>query len=207
MLFAERRETRGSLVPFVSPYGDFAKALIRLRASNRAVGASRQAAMVRALQFLYATTDSHDRSDPTRLTRRHFHLAMEEVQRQCSAGTAYNIGNALREVAEFLNAHQLSRTRIRFQNVVPRPITGDGLDSASQAEGLKKMPAAEVLEALAEISSQATDDDECIVLRIIDLLVVGGIPCGRGAHVATRLLGRGNGPRSAGSRYQGHHDG
>ena len=36
--------------------------------------------------------------------------------------------NALREVAEFLNAHQLSRTRIRFQNVVPRPITGDGLD-------------------------------------------------------------------------------
>ena len=71
--------------------------------------------MVRALQFLYATTqNSHDRSDPTRLTRRHFHLAMEEVQRQCSAGTAYNIGNALREVAEFLNAHQLSRTRIRF---------------------------------------------------------------------------------------------
>ena len=180
LLFAERRARRADpVVPFVSPYGDFAKALIRLRASNRAVGASRQAAMVRALQFLYATTqNSHDRSDPTRLTRRHFHLAMEEVQRQCSAGTAYNIGNALREVAEFLNAHQLSRTRIRFQNVVPRPITGDGLDSASQAEGLKKMPAAEVLEALAEISSQATDDDECIVLRIIDLLVVAGFRVG-----------------------------
>ena len=87
------RGARIPVVPFVSPYGDFAKALIRLRASNRAVGASRQAAMVRALQFLDATTqNSHDRSDPTRLTRRHFHLAMEEVQRQCAAGTAYNIG-------------------------------------------------------------------------------------------------------------------
>jgi hypothetical protein len=178
--FAQRRKRRSDpAVPFAPLYGDFAKALIRMRASSRTLSASFQHAMLRALQFLYETLQNpHDRCDPTRLTRRHFHLAMERVQRQCAVGTAYNLGHKFREVTEFLNVHQLSRTRIRFQNVVARPLKGDGLDPVSQAEGMRKMPSAEVLDALADISSQATDDDECIVLRIIDLLVVGGFRVG-----------------------------
>ena len=56
LLFAARRLRRADpLAPFASRYGDFAKALIRMRASNRAVGASRQLAIVRALRFLYET--------------------------------------------------------------------------------------------------------------------------------------------------------
>ena len=68
------------------------------------------------------------------------------------------------------------------------------------------MPAAEVLEALAEISSQATDDDECIVLRIIDLLAVVGFRVGE-VLTLPRDCWVGNGPLSTGSRYQGHHNG
>jgi hypothetical protein len=178
--FTQRRKRRTDPgVPFASIYGDFVKALIRMRASNRTLGTDNQDAMLRALQFLYDTLQNPlDRCDPTRLTRRHFHLAMERIQRQFAVGTAYNLGHKLREVAEFLNVHQLCRTRIRFQNVIARPLKGDRLDPVSQAEGMRKMPSAEVLNALADISSQATDDGECIVLRIIDLLVVGGFRVG-----------------------------
>lgn len=144
LLFAQRRERRSDpVLPFAPLFGDFAKAFVRMRASSRAVGSSRQEAMVRALQFLYgAIRNSHAHCDPTRLVRRHFCLAVQEVQRKCAAGTAYYIGNALWEIAEFVDAHRLSRTRIRFHNPVARPCKGDGVDPESQAAGLRKMPSA-----------------------------------------------------------------
>lgn len=179
LLFATRRRRSDPVTPFAARYADFAKALIRMRASNRAVGASRQQAMLTALRFLYETIrNPPDMGDPTRLARGHFQRAMEAIQDSCAPGTAYYLGSALREVAEFLNAHQLSRTRIHFQNPIARPSVGDGLDPASQAEGLRKMPAEEILETLADISSHASEDDECIVLRIVDLLVVAGFRVG-----------------------------
>jgi hypothetical protein len=180
LLFTQRKNRRSDpAVPFPSLYGDFAKAVIRIRASNRPLGGSVQGAMLRALRFLYTTLQNpDDAGDPTRLTRRHFHRAMQEIQGQCAAGTSYYLGHLLGEVAEFLDLHHLTRTRIHFRFVAASPFKGDRLDPVSQAEGLRKMPSAEVLDALAEISSQADGDDECILLRIIDLLVVAGFRVG-----------------------------
>ena len=93
-------------------------------------------------------------------------------------GSAYGIGHTLAEIAMFLNTHQLTRVRIHFKNPIACPRTGDGLDPASQAVGLKKMPSAEALEALAAISSHPLDENEQVLLRIIDLLVAGGFRIG-----------------------------
>jgi hypothetical protein len=126
LLFTRRKERCADpAVPFAPIYGDLAKALIRMRASSRAVGAGSQKTMVLALRFLYETLQTpHNLSDPARLTRRHFHVALEEAQRHCTVGSACNIGHALAEIAGFLNTHQISRTRIRFQNVAARPWAG-----------------------------------------------------------------------------------
>ncbi len=173
-----RKKLSDPAVPFAMPYDDFAKSIIRMRASLRGMSASSQQTMILALRFLYEALHRSRSSDPTRLVRRHFHLALEDVRRDCTAASAYNVGIYLSEIATFLNTYRLTRTRIHFQNAVPCPVKGDHLDPISQAAGLKKMPSSQVLEALAAISNDPLTDDECILLRIIDLLVVGGFRIG-----------------------------
>ncbi len=179
LVFARRRKKFSDpAVPFAPPYDDFAKAVIRTRASVRGVGASSQQMMILALRFLYEPLHQPGLSDPTQLTRRHFHLALVDARRECSEASAYGIGHTLFEVALFLNTHRLTRVRIHFKNPVARPCIGDRLDPVSQAEGLKKMPSAEALEALAAISSCPLDENEQVLLRVIDLLVAGGFRVG-----------------------------
>ena len=178
LLFTRRKaEQSDRAVPFASPYDDFAKAVIRMRASLPAVGASSQMMMILALRFLYEALQRSRLSDPTHLVRRHFHLAMEDMRRACTTQSAYSLGIHLSEIATFLNTHRLTRTRIHFHNPMACPLKGDHLDPASQA-GLKKMPSRETLEALAAISSDPLNDNERVLLRIIDLLVVGGFRVG-----------------------------
>ena len=47
-----------------------------------------------------------------------------------------------------------------------------------RSEGLLKMPSKRSLEALADISNTPLDDNERIILRMIDLLVIGGFRIG-----------------------------
>jgi len=179
VLFTRRKKKQtDSAVPFASPYDDFAKSIIRMRASQRGVGSPSQQMMILALRFLYEPLHRSRLSDPTGLTRRHFHVALEDARRECAEGSAYGIGHTLAEIAVFLNTHHLTRVRIHFKNPMPRPFCGDGLDPASQEVGMKKMPCPDAFEALAAISSQPLDEDEQVLLRIIDLLVVGGFRVG-----------------------------
>lgn len=179
LLFTRRRENRTDpAICFAPPYSDFAKAIIRIRASLRGVGASAQQGMILALRFLYEALHRSRLCDPTCLTRRHFHIALEDAHRECSEATTYSIGHSLSEIGEFLNRHQLTRIRIHFESAMRRPFHGDGTDAASQAAGLKKMPSQDALGVLAAMSSNPTDDNECVLLRIVDLLVVGGFRAG-----------------------------
>ena len=175
-----RRKKRPSdpAVPFAAPYDDFAKAIIRTRASSRGVSSTSQQVMILTLRFLYEPLYRSRLSYPTRLTRRHFNVALEDARKECAEGSAYAIGHTLSEVVVFLNTHRLTQVRIHFKNPIPNPRTGDRLDPASQAVGLKKMPSTEALEVLAAISSHPLDDNEKVLLRIVDLLVVGGFRVG-----------------------------
>ena len=173
-----RKKLADSLVPFAAPYDDFAKSIIRMRASLRGVSSASQQGMILALRFLYEPLHRSRLSDPTSLTRKHFHVALDDARKECAEGSAYGIGHTLAEIATFLNTHQLTRVRIHFRNPIACPRTGDGLDPASQATGLTKMPSAEALEALAAISSHPLDDNEQVLVRIIDLLIVGGFRIG-----------------------------
>ena len=164
VLFTRRRKRpTDPAAPFAPPFDDFAKAIIRTRASLRGVSSASQQVMILALRFLYEPLRRSRRSDPTSLTRKHFHVAVNDARKECTEGSAYGIGQTLAEIAVFLNTHHLTRVRVHFKNPIACPRTGDGLDPASQAVGLKKMPSTEALEALAEISSHPLDENEQVL--------------------------------------------
>jgi hypothetical protein len=179
LAFVRRRVDKSHpLEPFSQPYSDFAKALLRWRASQRGVRLSEQETMLRTLRLLYEALLPMGTVDPTRLQLRHFHLAVESAVRIYVPWCAYVIGTKLEEIARWVTTHRITRTRMGFRNSIQHPGRGDNLDPESQRQGLKKMPSSAALEALADISNNPRDDNERVLLRIIDLLVVGGFRVG-----------------------------
>ncbi|MEW5976416.1 MAG: hypothetical protein AB1898_11500 [Acidobacteriota bacterium] len=179
LAFVRRRVDKSHpLEPFSQPYSDFAKALLRWRASQRGVRLSEQETMLRTLRLLYEALLPMGTADPTRLQLRHFQLASESAVRIYVPWCAYVIGTKLEEIARWVTTHRITRTRMGFRNSIQHPGRGDKLDPESQRQGLKKMPSSAALEALADISNNPRDDNERVLLRIIDLLVVGGFRVG-----------------------------
>jgi hypothetical protein len=179
----QRKSTSEPYVPFEPKYADFAKAIILKRASQRMVGYAFQKAMLVALRYLYGSLVRGGTTDPTLLETHHFQAAVLEACRTVVPSSAYRIGALLREVADFVNDNQITLIPIRFNNPIPHPPEGDGTDPQSQAEGLEKMPSRATLEALADASNNPLDDEEKILLRVIDLHVVGGFRTGEAATI------------------------
>ena len=179
LYFTARRKTvRDPHVPYGQPYADFAKALIRTRASERGLSRSGHTHTMIALRYLYAALQLAGKSDPTELTPKHFKVAVADARERARGWTLFHVGKALQQISGWLDERDLTRVRIGFKNPIPHPGHGDGLDPESQAKGLLKMPSAAALDALADISNNPSHDNERILLRVIDLLVVGGFRIG-----------------------------
>ncbi len=141
LVFARRRVKQADpWIPFAAPYDDFAKTLLRMRASLRGVNSSSQQTMLSGLRLLYEPLSRSQQADPTGLTRAHFQMAADDARRDCAETSAYVIGQALSEIVGFLNTHRLTRVRIPFRNPFARPEPGDRLDPVSQIAGMLKMP-------------------------------------------------------------------
>jgi hypothetical protein len=176
--FTRLRTKPNPYVPYEQPFADFAKAIIRTRASERNVGWQFQRNMATAQQYLYEALLRTNSADPTTLTNQHFQNAISEIANTRAHKTAYGIGALLEEIADFINYHNITDVRISFSNPISHPGKGDGLDEESQEKGLKKMPSLAALKALAQASNDPLGDDERILLRTIDLLVVGNFRIG-----------------------------
>jgi hypothetical protein len=176
--FTRRRGRSDRYVPYEQPFADFAKAIIRTRASERNVGWKFQKNMTMAQQYLYEALLRTNSTEPTALTNQHFQNAITEVANTRAHKTAYGIGHLLEEIAEFINYHNITDVKISFSNPISHLGHGDGLDEESQAKGLEKMPSQSALQALGQASNNPLDDNERILLRTIDLLVVGNFRIG-----------------------------
>jgi hypothetical protein len=179
LYFAEIRNNRSeNYKPAAKGFADFAKSIIVMRAVKRGLGFSSQGLMSLAMSYLYVTLLQAGISDPTKITYQHFQITVAEISRNCAHKTAYNLGSLLAEVSDFIDDNQLAPFPINFKNPVSQPSHSDGLDEESQAKGMAKMPSEEALKALAKASNSPLNDDERILLRIIDLQVVGGFRAG-----------------------------
>lgn len=165
-------------ISYEQPFADFAKSIITTRASERGLSFKGHTHMMIALRYLYDALLHAGSADPTHLNRKIFAIAMTSVQAKASGWTIYHVGKTLQEVSRWMDERQLTRAEIDFVNNIPCPSKGDGLDPESQARGLLKMPSATALDALADISNNPGNDNERIIVRIIDLLVIGGFRIG-----------------------------
>jgi hypothetical protein len=173
-----RNNLRSAHIPYEQPFADFAKALIRTRASERGLSFNGHAHIMVALRYLYDALRKKGTPDPTKLNRKVFAVAMTSAKTRAKGLTVYHIGGALQQIAGWIDEFALTTAEINFFNPIPSQDRGDGLDPESQAQGLLKMPSAAALEGLGDISNTPTNDNECILIRIIDLLVIGGFRIG-----------------------------
>ncbi len=179
ILFSRSKKSHaGEFEPFAQPFADFAKLIIANRAAARGTGYTFQKAMVNALRYLYEVLFQSGLADPTRLLKLHFQTAAKNAEKSQQHGGAYQIGLLLQKISEFVDENRLTTVEINFKNIISHPPYMDGTDEKSQAKGMEKMPSSLALESLANASSAPLDDDERIILRVIDLLVVGGFRIG-----------------------------
>jgi hypothetical protein len=115
---------------------------------------------------------------PTELTLRHFHLTEESINQVFGGSNRYLMASRLKEVGRIIDAYGLSRVRIGYTNRIPRPLDGDELTEEGQRVGATKMISPDVLNRLAEISANPPDDHTRLIIRIVDLMVLGGFRIG-----------------------------
>lgn len=179
LYFTARRQTKSDPhIPYEQPYADFAKALVRTRASDRGLSYAGQTHTMIALRYLYDALQLAGKPDPTKLKRKQFKAAIADARERSYGWTLFHVGKSLQQISEWIDEREITRVRLNFKNPIPNPDRGDGLDPASQSRGMLKMPSATALKALADISNNPLDDNERIILRIIDLLVIGGFRIG-----------------------------
>lgn len=164
--------------PFEQPFADFAKATVYMHTAERGTGYKQQKNFVMAFRFLYEAMLGWSTVDPVSLTRGHFQAAAIAAQSAYSHEAAYSIGALLQQISQLVDEHEIARLRSGFVNPIGRPLHADGLDEESQTRGMLKLPSKPTLANLALASNAPLDDDERILLRVIDLLVVGGFRIG-----------------------------
>ena len=180
--FLQRHSGRVALdkrTPFKTVFSDFCKSFVKIKQQKKHLGYDQYQRKLDSLAILYDFLKKFDpECDPTRLTKRHFRTAEDFLVREFKQTTAYRMSKALEEVSDFIDHHRLTSVRIRYKSHIKRPRPGDSLSKRGQEEGLQKIPSVEIFEALAEISNNPLDENELILIRVVDLLVVGGFRIG-----------------------------
>ncbi len=175
----ESTQTKLNKKTLPSPFIEFAKAVVVVRHVETNRGFSPTLVLLEALRFLeQALRINTGASDPARLLPAHFQIAQGNVRSEIGDRRAYQIGSKLEEISDLVDRYKIAAGPIRHQNALARPRDGDHVDKESQRAGLEKLVDEEVLDALAEISLNPQDDRERLLIRIVDLLVVGGFRIG-----------------------------
>jgi hypothetical protein len=166
-------------IPMVEPYVSFAKADVRLYAEASTVSVNVLGKRVAAHRVLESVLRQAGlQATPTELTLRHFLLAEESIGREFVGNNRYRMANLLQALSRVIDTYGLSRARIGYTNRIARPLDGDELSEEGQRVGAEKMISPEALNRLAEISSNPPDDETRLIIRIVDLMVLGGFRIG-----------------------------
>lgn len=156
------------------PFADFVKTAIVLREESRARTAKDHGKLLRAARSLYDVMSDPGR-DPVNLISADFAAACNQIKtRKTLQGeptkptTAYRLGQALAELAEFVNRRNLSKVRISFSSPFSR-VTYDHtkVDDEAREERAERMASREEIGALIDASHLVRQrDDEADLLRM-----------------------------------------
>jgi hypothetical protein len=164
----------------VKSFADFVKTMIALREESRKRKAKDHGKILRAARSLYDTMSDPDR-DPVNLVSADFTAACNDIRtRKTQRGkvteptTAYRLGQALAEIAEFINRHNVSKVRISFFNPFPR-VTYDHtkVDEESREERAERMASREEIGAIIDASlmvRQGDSEPDLLRMATVELL-------------------------------------
>lgn len=172
----------GAKRPFPLSYMHFAKAMVCRyqmgKHGGHSAGGLQQ--LISALRALWARIEKRG-ADPAILTNADFASAMKATKKRMGNG-ARNVGSRLAFIADEMDRHFLSIHRIAWKHAVTDNQKHDRIGPEADRRRKELMPSPEVLQALADISANATtvghryqlSDADLLVMRAVDLLVCGG---------------------------------
>jgi hypothetical protein len=195
---------------FDMPFANFVKTMIVLREESRKRKAKDHGRILRAARSLYDHMTDPDR-DPVNVGSADFMAACNDIRTRrtqrskvTEPTTAYRLGQALAEIAEFINRHNLSKVRISFSSPFPR-VTYDHtkVDDDAREERAERMASKEEIGAIIDASLMVRQrDDEADLLRmaVVELMACAPVRinellymranCRRTERTAARRLGK-----------------
>jgi hypothetical protein len=169
------RETRSmeGREAFQPGFGDFVKSMVVLREfSNPADAPDIYKKIVQAAKYLHEVLADRD-FDPAGLTSEDF-TAAAYAPAGLKPVTMEAHGDRLQEIADFINKHGLSRSRILFQRGVFRTRLRNRTSDEAQAASKEKMPSEEIIDAVIAMSNEVRnkgDDLDILRASVIELLM------------------------------------
>lgn len=170
---------RKSLTPLPSSYSEFCKALIiHIHRTKKTGFAANQKYLIECRR-IFNLMKNRSEDSVTNLTRWHFEKTLETLQ-ESNYSNIYDAASSLRVIADIIDKKGLTPLALDFQHHIKVqssrntyiPISELGTDKARKDDG--KLPSYEALKAYAICSNSPIDDNEEILLRTIDLLIVMG---------------------------------
>ncbi|MFK4507435.1 hypothetical protein LPJ38_25325 [Bradyrhizobium daqingense] len=160
--------------PIAERFASFTKALIVLREEASPKSTKDHGRVLRAARSLYCSMQGDER-DPVDLVSADFMAACNYIRYRktqrgevAADGSAYILGRALREIAEFINRHSIAKANISFSNPFPRESRSHskvGKDGDRARE--EKMATKEEMGAIVDASlTIRAGDDQRDLLRI-----------------------------------------
>lgn len=166
--------------PMLNPFGDFIKAVVRLRQESNPRQPEGLRVLVRSSRYLHETVLERS-GDPCSLRTEDFVQAAQACRAREKETSRYRIGLWLEEIAGWLNKYAISKGRIDFSNPFPR-VTYDHtrIGKEHDERRAKKLPSPAAFDALGQISNLVEEPSEVLRMRVIEILVAGGFRINEG---------------------------
>lgn len=160
--------------PMLKLFGDFIKAVVRLRHENNPRESAGLRVLVRASRYLHDTILERS-GNPCSIRTEDFVRAAQVCEAREKKSSRYRIGLWLEEIAGWLNKYAISKGRIDFTNPFPR-VTYDHTRIGKEHEErrAKKLPSLAAYDALGKISNLVEEPSEVVRMRAIEILVAAG---------------------------------
>lgn len=166
--------------PLLKPFGDFIKAVVRLRHEQNPREPAGLQVLVRASRYLHDAILERS-GDPCSLRTEDFDKAAQACKAREKESSRYRIGLWLVEIASWLNKYAISRGRIDFANPFPR-ITYDHTRIGREHDERRatKLPSAAAYEALGQISNLVEEPSDVLRMRAVEIFASTGFRVNEG---------------------------
>jgi hypothetical protein len=176
--------------PMMEPYLSFAKADLLIFQQARDTGSGALKLRLLAHRFVEQVFRQRKRQCVGDLTLSDFYEAEREMKKM-SPATAYMMVCNLAQIGAVLDGRGLNLRKVAYQNSMKEPLRFDSWTPEGQAAGEKKMMSDPAVEAFAKLSTNPPENDlSLLVIRITDLLIVGGFRIGEVLSLPVDTLAR-----------------